>query len=85
MASGFGPEGTGLFSDANEDLPSACSVRARKIRGSESPVVDNQQYTMVIVSEGNFLFCQRHIKIVEVEIDSTVMYHQEPEIGLLPL
>ena len=39
MASGFGPEGPGLTPDAAKDPPSACGVRARKIYGSESPLV----------------------------------------------
>ena len=39
MASGFGPEGPHSTSDTAKDPPSACGVRARKIRGSESPVV----------------------------------------------
>ena len=36
---GFGPEGTGLNTNAIKDPPNAFGVRGRKIRGSESPVV----------------------------------------------
>ena len=39
MASGFGQEGPGSIPDIAKDPPSACGVRARKIRGSENPVV----------------------------------------------
>ena len=39
MASSFGPEGPGSIPDAAKDPPSKCGVLARKIRGSESPVV----------------------------------------------
>ena len=39
MASSFGPVGPGSIPDAAKDLPSKCGVLARKIRGSESPVV----------------------------------------------
>ena len=37
--SGFVPEGRDSISDTTKDPPSACGVRARKIRGSESPVI----------------------------------------------
>ena len=39
MASGFGSEGLGSIPVTAKDSPSACGVRARKIRGSESSVV----------------------------------------------
>ena len=39
MASAFLPEGRGLTPDAIKDPLSACSVRARKICDSKSPVV----------------------------------------------
>ena len=38
MASGFGPEGPCSIPDTVQDQPSACGVRTRKIRGSESHV-----------------------------------------------
>ena len=42
--------------------------------------------TMDVVSgKKNYLPGQRHIKIVEVEIDGAVIYFQETEIGLLTL
>ena len=39
MALSFGPEGPGSIPDAAKDPPSKCGVLARKVRGSESPVV----------------------------------------------
>ena len=39
MASSFGPEGPGSIPDAAKDPSSKFGVLARKIRGSESPVV----------------------------------------------
>ena len=52
MALDFGLEGSGP--DA-KDPPSVCSVRARKIRGSENPVVWLEQFTMDVASGENFL------------------------------
>ena len=40
MASGLRPEGPGPIPETTKDLPSARGARARKIRGSESPVVE---------------------------------------------
>ena len=40
---------------------------------------------MDIASKENFLSCQRHIKIEDVEIDGAAIYRQEAKIGLLPL
>ena len=39
MAASPGPEGPGSNPDAAKDPPSKCGVLARKIRGSENPVV----------------------------------------------
>ena len=39
MASDVELEGPGLIAGSTKDPPSACGVRARKIRGSENPVV----------------------------------------------
>ena len=39
MASDFRSEGPGLTLDAINDPPRACGESARKIRGSENPVV----------------------------------------------
>ena len=39
MASGFGTEGPGSILDPAKDPPSKCGELARKIRGSENPVV----------------------------------------------
>ena len=77
MASGFGPEGTGLISDANENLPSACGVRARKIRGWSLAVYHGCCLWRKFPSH------LRHIKIVEVEMDSAGIYPSEAEIRLL--
>ena len=54
MASGFGPEGPGSIPDGSKDPLSACGVRARKIRDSESPVVGRKQFTIGVVSGENF-------------------------------
>ena len=39
VAPGFGSQGPGSILDEAKDQSSACGVRARKIRRSESPVV----------------------------------------------
>ena len=39
MATDIGPEGQASFPDAAKHPPNACDVRARKIRGSECPIV----------------------------------------------
>ena len=52
MASGFWPEGPSSIPDAVKKPPSACGVRARKIHGSESPVVGRYLFVMGVVSEG---------------------------------
>ena len=39
VASGFGPECVNSVPDGTKDPPSACSVPACKICGSESPVI----------------------------------------------
>ena len=67
MVSSFGPEGTGSIPNAAKDPPSKCGVLARKIRGSESPMVGRKQFTMGVVSGKNFPPFQRHIKIEEVD------------------
>ena len=79
MTSGFAQEGPGSIPDVTKDPPSKCGVSARKIRGSERPVVGRQQFTMGVI----FLPCQRYIKIGEMEMDITAIDHQEAEIGTL--
>ena len=64
MASGIGSEGPGSIPDAARDPLSACGARARKFCGSESAVAGRLQFTMGVVSGGNFPPFQRHIKIV---------------------
>ena len=65
---------------------SACRVRARKIRDSESPMVGRQQFTMGVVSEKNFPPFQRYIKIEEVDDGCCChLSYNEAEIGLLLL
>ena len=51
FASGFGPEGLGLISDALKHPPSVCSVYAHKIHGSEIPVVGHKHFNIGIVCE----------------------------------
>ena len=82
MASSFGQKIS--IPDTAKDPTSACGVCARKIRGSESPVIGRQQFTMVVVSGKIFIPCQRLIKIVKVEIDGAAIYRQESEIVFLP-
>ena len=50
MAVQLQTEGPGVVPDATKDPPSAGSVLAGKICGSESPVVGRQQFTMDVVS-----------------------------------
>ena len=84
MASSFGPEGPSSIPDAAKDPSSKCGVLAHKIRGSESPVVGRQQFTMGIVSGKNFPPFQRHIKIEEVDDEWCChLSYNEAEIGLL--
>ena len=40
MPSSFGSQDPGSIPDATKDLPCACGVRAREIRGFESTKVD---------------------------------------------
>ena len=67
MASDFGTKGSNP--DVTKDPPSACGVRARKIRGSEFPEVGHWQFAIDVISRRNFPPFQRHIKIMEVEMD----------------
>ena len=84
MAPGFGLEGPGLIPDAGKDPQSAFGVRASKIRCFGSPLVSCQQFTKDVVSGENFSAFQKHIKIVEVEMDCAAIYrNREAEIGLL--
>ena len=69
LVSGFKPEGPGSIPDAAKDPPSACSLRAHKIYGSKSPMIGHYQFTM----GENFPPFQRHIKIVEVEVDGVLL------------
>ena len=82
----FGLEDPGSIPDTAKNPPSKCGVLARKIRGSESPVVGRQQFTMGVVSGKNLLPFQRHIKIEEVD-DGWCCHlsYNEAEIGLLLL
>ena len=64
MLSGFGQESPGSILGTAKDPPSACGVRARKIRGSKSPVVRRYQFT---VSGKNSPPIQRRIKIEGVD------------------
>ena len=59
------------------------SVSACKIRGSGSPVVVHQQFTMGVISGKNFPPFQRRIKIGEVVMDGAAIYRRKAEIGLL--
>ena len=45
-------------------------------------MVDRKQFMQQVKMS---IPCQRHIKIVKVEMDNTTIYRQEAEIGLLPL
>ena len=60
---------SGSITDATRDSPSACGVRARKIRGSKSPWSAVSSLLWVLSLEKMSLPCQKPIKIVEVEID----------------
>ena len=60
--------GPGSRPDANKDPPSACCVRARNIRGSESRMFDRWQLTMGVVSgEKIFLPFKDKSKIAETK------------------
>ena len=85
MSSSFGPEGQCSIPNAAKDPPSKCGVLARKIRGSESPVVGRLQFTMGVVSGKNFPHFQIHLEIVEVEMNGSAIYRREAEIRLLSL
>ena len=86
MSSDFRLEVLGSIPDATKDFLSSCGVCASKIHGSESPTVDQQQYTTGVVSGENlFPFSQIYMKIVEVEVDGDAIYGQEPENELLIL
>ena len=78
IASGFGPEVQ--IQDATKDPLSAYGVRARKICGSESPVVPVSSLPWVLSLEKISLPCQKHVKIAEVEMDGAAIYRQEAEI-----
>ena len=76
MASGLGPEAPDPIPDTNKDPPSACCICSRKIRASESPEVDYQQFIMDDVYGEKFPPLTETFKIVEVEIDSAAIYRQ---------
>ena len=54
MASDFGLEDPDSIPDATKNPQCACGLRSRKIRGSESPLVGQYQFTIVVVSEEKF-------------------------------
>ena len=83
MGSSFRSEGQGSIADAEKDSLSACGVRPRKFRYSESPVVGHQLYATGEASGENFPFFQSNIEILEVEMDGAAICRSKAEIGLL--
>ena len=83
MSSGFGPEGQSSIPDATKISPSACGVRALKIRSSERPVVGRQQFTKGVVSGENFPPLSKTYQNWELELDGADTYRKEADIGFL--
>ena len=75
MASSYRPVGQRLILDDIDDPTSAFSVSAHKICDSESAGVSCLPWVFVL---GKIFYpCERHIKIVEAEIDGAAIYRQE--------
>ena len=79
MGSGFEPVGPSQILDAQTHR--ACGVLAHKIHGSENPAFGRYQFTMGVLSGENFSPFQRHIKIVNVEMDGAAICRIERQMS----